>query len=120
MDFSTFALYPFGIALEEVPDPRSKVYSKQGPLLDDRIPLPAQWIKICGKNIFSISKKQGLDVNGGKFQVRKQDGFSLVRWQFWKKRFREISTFDQASEETRQLSLQTAELMENIEFLESS
>ncbi|CZR56227.1 uncharacterized protein PAC_06115 [Phialocephala subalpina] len=101
-------------ALENEPDPRSKAYQTQGPMLDETIPLAAQWIKLCGEQIFEIDKYIGSYAAGGRKWKGKQ-GFCLERWQFWRRRFSEISEFEQASDETRRVCKETARLMEEIE-----
>ena len=42
-------------------------------------------------------------------------GFSIERWNFWKKRFGEIKRYDQASEKTKEVAAEAEGAMNRIE-----
>ena len=48
------------------------------------------------------------------------NGFSIERWNFWKKRFGEIKGHDQASEKTKELAAEGETLMNRIERMENA
>lgn len=69
-------------------DPRASYYLSQRLALVENIPLAAQWIRLCGKVVFTVSK----EIDGvGKLKILHEgknreycgfDGFSLARWLF--------------------------------------
>ena len=112
-----FAIRDFRDVFEEVPDPRSRAYFKQGPRLDVYVPLVGIWIFLCGNFIFAHCRNP--PENNGSQGCRKNwkgaNGFSIERWNFWKKRSGEIKGHDQASEQTKELAAEVEERMNRIE-----
>ncbi|KAF8906980.1 hypothetical protein CPB84DRAFT_1744776 [Gymnopilus junonius] len=118
------AIQDFREALEEEPDPRARAYLQQGPRLDTYVPLAAAWTLFAGGIVFAHCRVSGSGDNtdvrdrtsrdGGK-NWKGANGFSVERWNFWKKRFGEIKGHNQASEETRGLAAEAQGAMRRIE-----
>ncbi len=101
-------------ALESEPDPRSRAYHQQGPVLGLYVPVAAEWIFQCGHVLFA-SKESWDSESHGKGLWKEKPGFSPERWQYWKQRFLAISEHDQASAETKQVAKEAAEQMAKVE-----
>ena len=115
-----FSIVDFQSALEVEPDYRSKVYHKQGPQMDLYVPFPVIWLLLCGDVIFSHCRNPGppstlIQVKDRKRNWKGASGFSIERWNFWKKRFGEIKGHDQASKKTKELATEGETLMNRIE-----
>lgn len=86
-------------------------------IMDCRVTAAAQWIFQAGDELFrSISEDISEDdarvtKPGALYQGRA--GLCSERWQFWKRRFSEIS--GQLSEETQKVATSAAEMMAKIE-----
>jgi hypothetical protein len=113
-DFSLYAIWALGVALEAKQDHRARAYHEQGPGLDFRVPAAADWISLAGAKLFASNKDFG-----GAGQVRwlwkGKGGFCKERWELWKSRFKEVSEFEQPSQNTRDIAKRAAEDMEKIE-----
>ncbi|KAF8972226.1 hypothetical protein BDZ97DRAFT_1913447 [Flammula alnicola] len=113
-----FSIQDFRAAFEEEPDQRSKAYLKQGPRLDVYVPLAGIWILLCGNVIFAHCRNPGTPLadfkDAGK-DWKGANGFSIERWNFWKKKFGEVKAHDQACEKTKGLAARAEEVMHRIE-----
>jgi hypothetical protein len=90
-DFSTYARWAMRDALENVPDPRSKAFAKQGPVLDFYLPIAGIWLTQVGPRLKASEPAE--------------------KWQSWKKRFEEIAVLDQVSDKTREMAQTAASSM---------
>jgi hypothetical protein len=113
-DFSLFAIWILRVALEAKPDHRARAYHWQGPHLDFNVPVAAYWISLAGAKLFASNKDFGRDGQGERLWKGK-GGFCKERWNLWKSRFKEISEFEQPSQNTRDIAKRAAEDMEKIE-----
>ncbi|KAI0879939.1 uncharacterized protein GGS22DRAFT_102374 [Annulohypoxylon maeteangense] len=87
------------------------------PISEAAILATEPWITYCADTIYDRSLQGGLmsyehPHNGTNWGVQK--GWSKARWQYWKKRFQEISTA-KLSEEVRRLAKGCAERMDTVE-----
>ena len=120
-----FSIYYFRVAFEVEPDTRAKAYHKQGPGMDVYVPLAVMWLFLCGNVIFAHCRRStGSSNQPGIGRPRHNDagrnwkggnGFSIDRWNFWKKRIGEIKDHDQASEKTKKVAVAGERLMNRIE-----
>jgi hypothetical protein len=102
-----FSIPHFRGAFEEEPDYRSKAFHKQSPRLDVYVPLAAIWILLCGNVVYAHCRNPGTpraDFKDAGRNWKGANGFSIERWNFWKKRFGEIKGHDQASEKTKEMA----------------
>ncbi|KAL2046868.1 hypothetical protein N7G274_000886 [Stereocaulon virgatum] len=88
------------------------------------------WIDLAGPRLHQFSESNadytGEDVepwwigrtHGGMVMWDKRDGFSLERWAFWKKRFREFSVLRTGSEEAKMQAAKAARRMQMIDGAE--
>ena len=83
------------------------------------MPLAAIWILLCGHVFFAHCRNPGTPPRAGFKDAGKNwkgaSGFSIERWNFWKKRFGEIKDHDQASEKTKEMAAEGEEAMNRIE-----
>ena len=91
------------------------------------IPPAAGWIAIAGRNLYRYCKSntdyRGEDVEpwwiggqyGGTVMWDKRDGFSVVRWTFWKERFETFSKLQGADEGLKAQAAKAAQQMKDIE-----
>ncbi|CZR67168.1 uncharacterized protein PAC_17067 [Phialocephala subalpina] len=119
LDFSCWGHQALVTALEEEVNSRSKEFHTQRAVWDANIPFAAQWIKTCGRVLFESDRKFDWRADGGRLWTGK-NGFSRERWKFWRKRFRDISTFTQSSQEAKYICRKMAGLMEDIEGADTS
>ena len=113
-----FSIHDFREAFEVEPDKRAKAYHKQGPRLDVYVPLAVIWIFLCGNVIFGHCRNPGThnqSYNDAGKNWKGGNGFSVERWNFWKKRFGEIKEHEQASKKTKKLAAVGENLMDKIE-----
>ena len=112
------------MAFEVEPDKRAKAYHKQGPGLDVYVPLAVMWLFLCGNVIFVHCRRSGSSNQPGTGRPRYNDagrnwkgvdGFSIDRWNFWKRRIGEIKDHDQVSEKTKKVAAAGERLMNRIE-----
>lgn len=114
-DLSRLGVYRLRDVLEEDPDYYIPGYDKVGPHLDACI-LPAEvWICLCAKVILHFCRENGEgadrnDLPGGK-HWKGRKGFSVERWEFWKKKLDEIAVNEEASDETRSTAKKMKENM---------
>ena len=119
-----FSIYYFRAAFEVEPDKRAKAYHKQGPGMDVYVPLAVMWLFLCGNVIFAHCRRSSNHPGTGRPRYNDAgrnwkggNGFSIDRWNFWKKRIGEIKDHDQASEKTKKVAVTVAgeRLMNKIE-----
>ena len=82
------------------------------------MPLAVIWIFLCGNVILAHCRNPGTPPTGYNDAGRNwkgAKGFSIERWNFWKKRFGEIKDHDQASKKTKRLAAVGENLMNKIE-----
>lgn len=80
------------------------------------MPYALLWLRLAGERLFSYAVEGAMDsVEGGSLWQGGRKGFCVERWQLWKRRFGEISRFDQVSEETRKLAKEAEDRMGMIE-----
>jgi hypothetical protein len=113
-DFSLWAIWELRLALEEEPDPRARNYKFYGSDLDLRVPLAAKWIAIAGESLYKSNKPFGGPAKGGRLWKGKE-GFSIGRWLFWKRRFKEVQENAMARDETRRIVSETKKVMERLD-----
>jgi hypothetical protein len=114
-DVSRLAVYRICNVLEVDPDFYLPGYDRVGPHLDTGIPVANVWICLAGKLIFDLCKLNGEgaarnDMAAGKYWTGSV-GFSVERWEFWKRRLDEVAVNDEASEETRGIAKKMKEIM---------
>ncbi|KAL7624427.1 hypothetical protein AAE478_005991 [Parahypoxylon ruwenzoriense] len=110
-------------ALERTPwDENSVTFDPEGYKvtgLDGYVPAAAQWITYCAEGMYDISLSGGPRMpweyphTGTNWGV--QRGWSRERWDFWRKRFLEISTMPELKEGTRLVAKECAERMGEVE-----
>jgi hypothetical protein len=112
--FYEWALCAFRDALEDEPLPDSKKYASWGEVLDEEIPIAAQWISIAGPALF------GRDENGnaaGRLwkEINGFRGYCPERWALWAERFGIVAKNEQASDATRRIAKEAQREMREIE-----
>jgi hypothetical protein len=113
-DFSLYAIWALRVALEVKPDHRARAYHEQGPGLDFSVPAAADWISLAGAKLFASNEDFGR-AGQGRWLWKGKGGFCKERWELWKSRFKEVSEFEQPSQNTRDIAKRAAEDMEKIE-----
>ena len=112
----TISELPLG---KKEPKKRSKAYHKQGPQLDVYVPLAGIWIPHLREyyflHIVVIQEHPCSWFNDAGKNWKGVTGFSIERWIFWKKRFGEIKSHDQASKKTKELAAEGERLINRIE-----
>lgn len=100
----------------EYPD----LYTDDRSLPDVMIPTALAWLSISGPqiytwdNAFLISPTKGDRGRGGPLWGG-QHGFCRERWKFWKRRFGELSSSTELSEDLRKLANECAATMSDVE-----
>lgn len=115
-----FAIYSLAEALEQEPDRRAKMYIKQGPRLEAYVPLAGIWILFAGNVIFGHCCTPRTVESGDRGRNRNwkgPNGFSIERWNFWKKRFGEIKEHDQAGEKIKEIAAEAEDAMIKFESI---
>lgn len=121
-DLSIFAIWAMREALETPQEDDDGATAAQK--LDAYIPAATAWVIGTGENLFKKQKdltptdpKQGNPARGGKLWEGKAE-FSKDRWEFWKNRFYEISSFEGLKEKTRDIAKDAVQGMERAETFE--
>ncbi|KAJ5116586.1 hypothetical protein N7456_000934 [Penicillium angulare] len=81
-------------------------YRRKKPVspINRRVPAAAIWFVLCSSIIYSACQRQGFpNIGPGKFwKGEPQQGLSIARWNFWKKRFGELEGHPDATELTKE------------------
>ncbi len=88
------------------------------PVVEADVLAAEPWIAYCADSIYDRCLQGGLmsweyPHTGTNFGVQK--GWSKQRWQYWRKRFQEISNAPETSQAARDVAKQCAEKMEEVE-----
>ncbi|KAK8075359.1 hypothetical protein PG997_010022 [Apiospora hydei] len=94
---------------EGVEDPNLQIT-----VLDVLVPAAAQWIRFCPRELYEkavagVEMDMEYDCNGTNFGTKM--GWSLERWEYWRKRFEEVSTMEMLEVDTRRIAKEAAERM---------
>lgn len=80
------------------------------------LPAATVWFTTCGKGIFAAClqrKCSDMEATGNLWEGEK--GFSIVRWEFWKRRLGELSGHLEVTEETRRVCSAAVNAMNSAE-----
>ncbi|KAI2617360.1 hypothetical protein GGR54DRAFT_204150 [Hypoxylon sp. NC1633] len=109
-------------ALEETPwDEKSPTYDAEGDkvaILDAYIPAAAQWLKFCAEGMYEKAlsgQSRSWEYPYNETNWGAQKGWSKERWDFWRKRFLEISEMPELKEETRLMAKECVDKMIEVE-----
>ncbi|GAB1195402.1 hypothetical protein APSETT444_004661 [Aspergillus pseudonomiae] len=80
--------------------------------LNGWIPGAAQWIMLCGKEIYEMEGSMGRE---WPTKWTGTEGWSKERWAFWRQRFEWASTVTALDRKTRQLAREMVDEMRRIE-----
>lgn len=116
-NWSWLGLVSLHAALEVEPDSRARAYEEQGPILEARVPRAVMWLEIAGRKLYEGVAEGALrnERYGSGGNWKGAAGFSQERWNYWKKRFGEISVQEQASEATKNLAEKGEQMMAGLE-----
>lgn len=73
--------------------------------INRRVPAAAIWFVLCPSMIYEACQRQECadrEVPGGLWKGEPQQGYSIARWAFWRKRFGEVECHSDATEATQE------------------
>ena len=116
-DWSWLGLVSLHAALEVEPDPRARAHKEQGLILEVTVPKAVMWLEIAGRKLYDGVTEGALrdEKYGSGGNWKGAAGFSQERWDYWKKRFGEISVHGQASDVTKNLAKKGGQIMAGVE-----
>ncbi|TEB27404.1 hypothetical protein FA13DRAFT_1736527 [Coprinellus micaceus] len=116
-NWSWLGLVSLHAALEVEPDSRARAYKEQGPILEASVPRAVIWLEIAGRKLYEGATERALrdEKYGSGGNWKGSAGFSQERWDYWKKRFSEISVQEQASDATKNLAKKGEQIMAGLE-----
>ncbi|KAB2580616.1 hypothetical protein DBV05_g859 [Lasiodiplodia theobromae] len=90
------AVIAFSLALENRPHPRSRAYQERGRALNFHVPIAADWMQKCARELY-LQMKSGESVEGPPWKGKR--GIFDERWNFWKEQFGDIAEREDACED---------------------
>lgn len=83
--------------------------------INHRVPAAAVWFALCPSVIYEACQQQecaDCEVSGALWKGDPQLGYSIARWEFWKKRFGELADHSDATQETKDACMMAIKAME--------
>lgn len=112
--FYMYAIWAMRDALEEKADPPKAWY-------DAHVPAAAAWVFALGSQLYAREEDltpkneyEGNPARGGALWTGGSE-FSKARWDFWKRRFKEVAEEEEASEETKKIAKEAVAEMQRAE-----
>ena len=83
--------------------------------INHHVPAAAVWFALCPSvnyNAFRWQECADCAVSGALWKGEPQQGYSIARWDFWRKRFGEVASSPEATEETKEACTMAIEEMD--------
>ena len=83
--------------------------------INHRVPAAAVWFALCPSVVYNACQRQecaDCAVSGALWKGEAQQGFSIARWDFWRKRFGVGASSSEATEETKEACTMAIEGMD--------
>lgn len=91
--------------------------------INHRVPAAAVWFALCPSVIYNACQWQecaDCAVSGALWKGEPQQGYSIARWDFWRKRFGEVASSPEATEETKEACTMAIEGMDRYPSLRAA